>query len=110
MHDVSFIPSHRIINAFDDVNDQGNNFNDLFLEVLNHHKPVKMVKIRSNPNPFITLEICQLIRKRDQWHKLAVKAKDPLESSLERMYCFRQEVERDIRIYGRKRQAQILDR
>ena len=55
-----------------------------------------MVKIRSKPNPFITPEIRQLMRTRDQWRKLASKTKDPLHWNGYKF--FRQEVKREIRI------------
>ena len=81
-------------------------YNDIFLEVLDHHVPVKMVKIRSKPNPFITPEIRQLMRKHNQWHKLAVKTKDPLHWN---GYKFCQEVKKEIRIAEKAYvRAQIL--
>ena len=95
LHDLSLTPFH-IISVFDDLNDQVDAFNDLFLEVLNHHVLVTMVKIRSKPNPFITPEIRQLMRTRDQWRKLASKTKDPLHWNGYKF--FRQEVKREIRI------------
>ena len=95
LHDLSLTPFH-IISLFDDLNDQVDAFNDLFLEVLNHHVLVTMVKIRSKPNPFITPEIRQLMRTRDQWRKLASKTKDPLHWNGYKF--FRQEVKREIRI------------
>ena len=67
------------------------------MEVLNHHAPVKMVKIRSNP--FITLEIRQLMRKRDQWRKLTVKTIILFTGT---DVFFRLEVEREILLYSRK--------
>ena len=107
LHDLSFTPFH-IISVFDDFNDQVDAFNDMFLEVLNHHAPVKMVKIRSKPNPFITPEISHLMRTRDQWHKLAVKTRDPLHWNGYKF--FRQEVKREIRIAEKAYvRAQILD-
>ena len=77
MHDLSLAPFHIII-LFDDLNDQVDAFNDLFLEALNDHAPVKMVKVKLKPNPFITLEIRQLMRTRDRWRKLAMETTDPL--------------------------------
>ena len=77
LRDLSYAPFH-IISLFDDFNDQVDVFNELFLEVLSQHAPVKRVKIRSKPNPFITPEIRQLMRTRDQWCKLAGKTNDPL--------------------------------
>ena len=63
------------------------------MEVLNQRAPVKRVKIRSKPNPFLTPEIHQL-RNHDQWHKLAGKTNDPLHWNGYRFFC--QEVKREI--------------
>ena len=78
------------------LNDQVDVFNELFLEALNQHATVKRVKIRSKPSPFITPEIRQLMRTRDQWRKLAGKTNDPLHWNGYRF--FRQEVKKEIRV------------
>ena len=44
LRDLSYAPFH-IIGLFDDFNDQVDVFNELFLEVLNQHAPVRRVKI-----------------------------------------------------------------
>lgn len=93
LRDLSYMPFH-IISLFDDFNDQVDVFNELFLEVFNQHAPVKRVKIRSKPNPFITPEIRQLMRTRDQWCKLAKKTNNPLHWNGYRFS--RQEVKREI--------------
>ena len=56
---------------------------------------MKRVKIKSGPNPFVTPEIRQLMRTRDNWHKRAIKTKDRLHWNTYRF--FRQEVKREIR-------------
>ena len=90
-HDLSYTPFH-IISLFDDFNEQVDVFNELFLEVLNQHAPVKRVKIRSKPNPFITPEIRQLMRTRNQiLAQTSGKTNDPLHWN--RYRFFRQEVE-----------------
>ena len=107
LRDLSYAPFH-IIGLFDDFNDQVDVFNKLFLEVLNQHAPVRRVKIRSKPNPFITPEIRQLMRTRDQWRKLAGKTNDPLHWNGYRF--FRQEVKREIRVAEKVHvRTQILD-
>ena len=104
---MSYAPFH-IIGLFDDFNDQVDVNNELFLEVLNQHAPVRRVKIRSKPNPFITPEIRQLMRTRDQWRKLAGKTNDPLHWNGYRF--FRQEVKREIRVAEKVHvRTQILD-
>ena len=94
IEDLDSIPFY-IANIFDDSDDHVYVFNSLFLEVLNDHAPMKRVKIKSRPNPFITPEIRQLMRTRDNWHKRAIKTKDRLHWNTYRF--FRQEVKREIR-------------
>ena len=107
LRDLSYAPFH-IISLSDDFNDQVDVFNELFLEVLSQHAPVKRVKIRSKPNPFITPEIRQLMRTRDQWRKLAGKTNDPFHWNGYRF--FRQEVKREIRVAEKVHvRTQILD-
>ena len=107
LRDLSYAPFH-IISLFDDFNDQVDVFNELFLEVLSQHAPVKRVKIRSKPSPFITPEIRQLMRTRDQWRKLAGKTNDPFHWNGYRF--FRQEVKREIRVAEKVHvRTQILD-
>jgi hypothetical protein len=84
----------QVIDIFDDIDDQINAFNLLFTQVLD--APVKKIKIRSKPNPYITPEIKALMRERDKWHKSASKTKDRLHWNAYRF--FRQEVKREIRI------------
>lgn len=57
----------------DDLDDQVHVFNSLFFVVLNEHAPLRRVKIKLRPNPYITPEIRQLMRTRDKWHKSAIK-------------------------------------
>ena len=107
LRDLPYTLFH-IISLFDDFNDQVDVFNELFLEVLSLHAPVKRVKIRSKPNPFITPEIRQLMRTRDQWRKIARKTNDPLHWNGYRF--FRQEVKREFRVAEKVHvRTQILD-
>ena len=91
IEDLASIPFY-IANIFDDLDDH---VYVLFLDVLNDHAPMKEVKIKSRPNPFVTPEIRQLMRTRDNWHKRAIKTKDRLHWNTYRF--FRQEVKREIR-------------
>ena len=61
IEDLASIPFY-IANIFDDLDDHVYVFNSLFLGVLNDHAPMKRVKIKSRPNPFVTPEIRQLMR------------------------------------------------
>ena len=67
----------------------------LLLISLNDHAPIKRIKIKSKPNPFISPEIKQLMNTRDAWHKSAIKSGDKLHWNAYRF--FRQEVKREIR-------------
>ena len=77
IEDLASTPFH-IANIFDDLYDHVYVFNSLFRDVLNVHAPIKRVKIKSRPNPFITPEIRQLMRTQDNWHKRAIKTKEQL--------------------------------
>ena len=96
LKDLYCVPFH-MVNFFDDFNDQVDAFNSLFLDVLNEHAPIKRIKIKSRPNPFITREIRELMRTRDRCrHKSAIKTNDRLHWNAYRF--FRQEVKREIRL------------
>ena len=77
MEDLASAPFH-IADIFDELEDQVYVFNSLFLGALNEHAPIRRVKLKSRPNPYITPEIRQLMRTRDKWHKSAIKTKDRL--------------------------------
>ena len=79
LRDLSYTPFH-IISLFVDFSEQVDVFNELFLEVLNQHAPVKRVKIRSKPNPLITPEIRQLMAQ--------TSGKNKRSSLLERIKIF----------------------
>ena len=68
--DLMCVPFH-LVNIFDDLDDQVEVFNNLFLDTLNEHAQIKRIKIKSCPNPFITAEIKQSMR--DRWQKKARK-------------------------------------
>ena len=75
------------MNVFDDPEDKLNAFNLLFNNVLDEHAPIKTVKIRGLPNPFVTSEVRDLMRSRDQWKKVAQKNKDPHAWSVYKDLC-----------------------
>lgn len=54
--DLSQAPFH-MVHFFESLYDQVDAFNCLFLEVLNDYAPIKCIKIKSRPNPFITQDI-----------------------------------------------------
>ena len=66
------VPFHNV-NIFDEIDGQVDVFNELFLDTLSEHAPIKRIKIKSRPNRFITPEIKQLMKTRDSWQKRHVK-------------------------------------
>ena len=79
-----------------------NVYNFLFLDVLNEHAPIRRIKIKAKPNPFVTPEIKQLMKTRDNWHKSAMKTNDKLLKLHWNAYkFFKQEVKREIRLAER---------
>ena len=53
-----------IINVFDDPNDKVDTFNNLFMEVLDIHAPLKTVRVKKNPTPWIDKTIqCEMDRR-----------------------------------------------
>ena len=54
-----------VVDCFDDLEDSLNAFKLLFNEIPDCHAPVK-IKIQNRPNPFVTDEIKDLMKTRDQ--------------------------------------------
>ena len=84
-----------MISMFNDLDDQLDTFHALFADVLDNHAPIKRIKIKTRPNPFITEEIRQIMKTRDLWHRRAIRSNDRLHWNAYR--CFRQEVKRELR-------------
>jgi hypothetical protein len=61
--DIAAIPWNTV-NILEDVSDNLDTFNGLFLEVLDKHAPVKTIKLKSKPCPFLTNEVKLLIKKK----------------------------------------------
>ena len=68
--DLAQVPWHEIF-MVDDVNTKLDCFNWHFLQVLNRQAPVKSMKIRNRPCPFMNQEIKNQMNSRDRLHKLA---------------------------------------
>ena len=62
------VPS--IIDLFDDVDDKVSAFNTLFQEVLEVHAPIKSVRVKKNPAPWISKSIRDEMDKRNRLLKL----------------------------------------
>ena len=53
LEDLQFAPFHIMVNFFHDISDQVDVYNTLFLEYLNENEPIKRIKIKAKPNPFV---------------------------------------------------------
>ena len=73
---ISLIP-WSVVNCFDEVNDSLHAFNLLFNKVLHEHAPVRIIKLRGRPNPYIMDVIRELMKVRDYWQKIARRTGDP---------------------------------
>ena len=70
--DVANIPWH-VLSHFERVEDKLASFTSLFSDVLNQHAPVRVIKTKTKPRPFITTEIKALMHERDLAHRIARK-------------------------------------
>lgn len=68
--DISKVPWDTVT-VFDHINDQVSCFNNLFLDVLEKHAPVKTFKSKYRKSKVITPEIKDLMRERDRLQKCA---------------------------------------
>ena len=71
--DMSEVPM-SLVDIFDDAEDKLFAFNFLFNDILDKHAPIKMMKICGRPNPYVTEEIRELMRTRENWKKIAKKS------------------------------------
>ena len=71
-NDIAHIPWDTT-DLMDSADEKLDAFNDLFLTCLNAHAPVKTVKLKHKPNPFITDDIKDLMKTRDSMHRKARK-------------------------------------
>ena len=98
LEDLQLLPFH-MVNFFDDISHQVDEYNTLFLDVFNEHAPIRRIKIKVKPNPFVSPEIKQLMKTCDNWHKSAMKTNDKLHWNAYKF--FKQEVKREIRLAER---------
>ena len=73
--EVAQLPLHEIYSTHD-VNSKLDLFNELFLNTLNRHAPMKYIKIKGRPHKFIGKEIKQLMKVRDRRLKSFRKSKN----------------------------------
>ena len=56
-------------------------FDLLFNEILDHHVPIRSIKVYGKPNPCITEETRELIKSRTYWRKRARRTNNPADWS-----------------------------
>ena len=56
-------------------------FDLLFNEILDHHAPIRSIKVHGKPNPCITEETRELIKSRTYWRKIARRTNNPADWS-----------------------------
>ena len=74
--DMSGAPCSAV-EVFDDGDAKLHAFDLLINEILDHHPPIRSVKVRGKPNPCITEEIRELMKARNVWRKTADRTNDP---------------------------------
>ena len=77
---ISFAP-WSVLEIFDDVDDKLHAFDLLFNEILDHHAPIRSIKVRGKPNPCITEETRELMKSRNYWRKIARRTNNPADWS-----------------------------
>ena len=63
--DLSIVP-WSILDIFDDPDDKVDEFNLLFSDVLHHHAPVKQIRVKKKPSPWISKTIRKEMDRRDR--------------------------------------------
>ena len=79
-YDMSFAP-WSVLEIFDDVDDKLHASDLLFNEILDHHAPIRSIKVRAKPNPCITEEKRELMKSRNYWRKRARRTDNPADWS-----------------------------
>ena len=64
-----------------DVNTMLDTFNQTIQSTLDSHAPIKTVKVRSHPCPFVSQDIKDLMKTRDQLHRRYLQTRDDLDWS-----------------------------
>ena len=62
-YDMSFAP-WSVLEIFDDIDDKLHAFDLLFNEILDHHAPIRSIKVHGKQNPCITEETRKLMKSR----------------------------------------------
>ena len=93
--EISLAP-WSVLDIFDDPDDKLYIFNSLFNHNLDEHAPVKTIRIKGKPNPYITDEIRQLMATRDNYKREFKRTRDPLAWRAYKNFC--REVKTEIRM------------
>ena len=80
-YDMSFA-SWSVLEIFDNVDDKLLAFDLLFNEILDHHAPIRSIKVRGKPNPCITEETREIMKSRNYWRKRARRTNSPVDWSI----------------------------
>ena len=70
--DLSFVP-WSILDIFDNPDDKVHIFNALFLDVLDMHAPLKTVRVKRNPAPWVTKSIRDEMDRRNSLYRVFKK-------------------------------------
>ena len=79
-YDMSFAP-WSVLEIFDDIDDKLHAFDLLFNEILDHHTPIRSIKVRRKPKPCITEQTRELMKSRNYWRKIARRTYNPADWS-----------------------------
>ena len=104
-NDIAHIPWDAMNLIHESVENSLDAFNDLLLPCLDDHAPIKTMKIRHKPNPFITEDIRDLMKVRDRLHKRARR------TGMREDWGFLRscEIELDL-FYGRRNESTIISK
>ena len=71
-NDLGMAPWH-VAEIFDDIDDQVNFWESLYLKVLDHHAPKRRFRVRAKSLPWIDDDLRNLMRYRDWLHRRAIR-------------------------------------
>ena len=66
LHELDGAP-WSVMDTFDSIDDKWSYWKSLFFSVIDHHAPVRKVRVRKNTNPWITEDILQITRARNYY-------------------------------------------
>ena len=93
--DLESAPWH-VAELFDEIDDQVNFWENLYLSILDNYAPKKSIRVRAKSLPWIDGELRKLMRHRDWLHKKAIKDDSPTVWDMYR--TVRNKVTKDLRL------------